>query len=265
MNNILLALPLLFVLTATGCLSVPTRDRGSLSDAMDKAQNDNPEDRRVPDRPAQPDFPPPPPYQPEIPPYPDYPTEPAPGADSQTPTTVSGGMLFGVRGSFSGSPGANSTQAFDGDVLLGVNTKAQQFLLTMGLMGLTPQPGSNWEQSLQGNLTIFRLGGEIRLFPLKDWIAFSPHFDVGGGLFGSFWTFKNPLYAGTDTIYSDSLGGFYLNIGLGLDLVATDHFRLGLRATPEIYLFGATTGEGFTNDYFKPVGTLKLQAEVLIQ
>jgi hypothetical protein len=66
-------------------------------------------------------------------------------------------------------------------------------------------------------------------------------------------------------ITSDSIAGFMMSVGAGVYVVHLERFRLAIVVQPELYLFGTITGEGFDNDYFDYVDSIKIAAELAVK
>lgn len=241
----------LSALALVSCASSPDRYRGSLSDAMDKARDDNEGSRSVPDYPIRGDYPDD---------EPDGPYVEASGTPLFAPGEE-GGLIFGVRGATVHLSSEAWDADFDGDICAGVGGDEAEFLFYAGVHVADPLPGSGADASIDGSVGFLRGGGELRWFPFPERTYFSPHLDVGMAGFTMGWTFKNPLIAGNETIESDNLGGLILSAGAGVYLARFKHFELGFRVVPEVYLYGDTTSEGFLNDFFAPYGIVKLSWE----
>lgn len=249
--------------TIVSCLSMePTKDRGSLSDAMDKARDDNQGDRQVPDY--------------DIPPESDDPWDdethdsssgqPA-GEYSGTgvsPTLSGGG--FGFRLGFEPQENVQMRAQFEADVLLLMEFDRYWELVFYG--GLKPMEaiaGTSLDSSVKGGLFLAKAGGELHLVPFPDLPVGSPYLSAGFGALYMGWQFRNTLISGSETIESDAVNGIILNIGLGVYLVRLPEFSLGVSAMPEIYGFGDKTQEGFTNDYFGGRSALRLGIEAIMR
>jgi hypothetical protein len=79
-----------------------------------------------------------------------------------------------------------------------------------------------------------------------------------------FWTFETPLPSGDDTITSDGVEALQPSVSTGIYLVNLERFRIGISVSPEAFLFGEYTNEGFYNDYFSYVNTIQIAAEASI-
>lgn len=237
------------------CASSPDRYRGSLSDAMDKARDDNEGSRSVPDYPVRGDYPQDEPEGPSV-------------EDSSVPLIApgeDGGLVFGLRGASVSQSSEAWDASFDGDICAGVGGDEGEFLFYAGVHVADPLPGSGADESIDGSVGFLRAGGELRWFPFPERTYLSPHLDVGMAGFTMGWTFKNPLIAGNETIESDNLGGAILSVGAGVYLARFEHLELGFRVVPEVYLYGDTTSEGFLNDFFAPYGVVKLSWEAYLR
>lgn len=256
------------------CTSSPDRYRGSLSDAMDKARDDNEGSRAVPDYPyPERDDPPllPPPRRGSgkgiavNPPSGDSPGEGEYSEPLVNLETVDGSLCFGFRGAEDLASSDPWEGFFDGDLLLGISTAPGEALLYVGLRGADPLPGTRVAESLDEGVGFLRAGFELRWFPFPERTWASPHLDFGFGGFYMGWTFRNPLIAGGETIEGDNIGGGILSVGAGVSLIRAKHFEAGIRIVPEVYFYDEITSEGFSNDFFDPYGVVKLSWEVLFR
>ncbi len=264
----LLALTVAAGTLMTGCTSTPTRNRGSLSDAMDKARDDNEGSRTVPNEPRQ-DPQPEPPIR-ERPRKPDY-SQPgnensSSASDSDTMTVSTEGtdarVWFGLRGGQSIREDREFGSYSDGDIFLDVQmAPSADVVLYAGYKACYVIEGSELDQSVEDGMFFFKAGVEGRYTPLPALPLFSPYVYAGIGGFSMFWAFENTLYSGSEAITSDGINGMILNVGAGLYLINLDRFRVGMNISPEVYLFGPLTNEGFNNDYFGAYGTVKVTLE----
>lgn len=91
-------------------------------------------------------------------------------------------------------------------------------------------------------------------------IALSPYVSVNAGFLLLNWSYHNPVYAGGDTIQSDSLYGAEGTLALGLSTRRDSRLsffgEVGIGGTA----FNDTTTEGFNNDVFHDFGFLSVKA-----
>ena len=87
--------------------------------------------------------------------------------------------------------------------------------------------------------------------------TFSGIYILVGGRFGLMgWEWAEPVTApdedgsGTDTIERDYLTFFSGYLGMGLSLIQTTHFRLGVNVSGGFKVYNTVTVEGFDNDVF---------------
>ena len=252
-----LLLILLAIILVSSCTTTSHYNRGSLSDAMDKAKKDNPEDRKVPNHRER---------------------DPWPGDDDDRPYNddhssddtavassgggLSGPMYLGGRGGNAWFSSPYFDSLFDAEVLLGYRENRVEGLLFGGIKAVTAKEGSSLAESIDGGVVFLKAGIEGRYYPFPKQEFFSPYL-LGqiGGLY-MYWSFKNPLYAGADTITGDSVGGLILATGAGVNLIDTGSFRLGAACIPETHLFYSETHEGFQNDLFDYYGTVRWTVEM---
>lgn len=251
------------------CSSVPDRDRGSLSDAMDKARDDNEGSRSVPDAPAGGG---------DLPdgawivdPPSRSPRRGSVDADDETPSDPlvtgyqSDRLSFGFRGSYDLASSEPWSSPVDFDLIAGVSGENAAMLGYLGLRTVDPGEGSAFEASIEDSAGILRVGLQFRWFPFPGRQYLAPQLDVALGGFVMGWTYRNALTAGNDTILGDSLGGAHLALGAGVSLARWERAEFGLRVVSEAYLFGDKTDEGFDNDFFAPLGVVKLVGEVMFR
>jgi hypothetical protein len=257
-NETMKRLPLYFlsvflILVLASCMTAPSdKDRGSLSDAMDKARDDYPEEREVPDEDKE--FPP---EEEER----QQPEEDDTGIAEQ-PASFDGPVYFGGRGGNAVYSYPYFEPYYDAELLLGYGVKHTEVLLYGGYKAVTPKDDSEIKESIEEGVLILRGGVEGRYYPFPELQVFSPYaLAQFGGLY-MYWSFRNPLTAGADTIAADSVFGFMLGAGAGVNLINTDSFRLGGAFIPELFLFYSETQEGFENDVFDFYSTVRWAIEV---
>jgi hypothetical protein len=241
------------VMVFSACMTSSPRNRGSLSDAMDKSRDDYEDEREVPDEPD--------PWEIE-----EEPDNRAPDdQDPQTRDFGSGGpssLMFIVRGGyeFGGEPFFD--EGFDGELLVGdrVGQKAEVYLYA-GFNSLETRDSHSVSESIKGDVLTLGVGMEGRFYPLSGMPYFSPYLLGRFGGFIMFWEFKNALQSGNEIIDSDMLGGIMVGVGAGVDIIRSESFKLGIAIIPELSLYGEETGEGFTNDFFDQQGITRICAE----
>lgn len=245
------------------CATSSPYDRGSLSDAMEKSRDDYPDEREVPDerdddaewwdddsrddgRRKQKD---------------------APSSSDTEPARMAMSELHryaGVRGGAAFASGPYFDHLFDAEIFLAFPEGPAEIQIFGALSGADVKPDSSVADSIEDTVVLLRAGAELRYMPIDTGGFFRPYLAARlGGLYMS-WSFQNPLEAGSDTIFSDSVGGIFLGAGLGINLVDLDRFRLGAAVVPEVNLFGSETGEGFDNDVFSHYGTTRWVVESAI-
>ncbi|WP_319561449.1 hypothetical protein [Marispirochaeta sp.] len=239
------------LLLVSACTTSSPYNRGSLSDAMEKAKDDYPEEREVPnerDRRSRKEK--------------DQPSQ-TPMDEAASIASNSGGNIFlSARGgnAFYSSPYFDSL--LDAEILLSFREGRAEAGLFGGFKSVTAKSGSSIEESVDGGVIILRAGIEGRFYPFPELNFFSPYIlGQAGGIY-MYWSFKNPLQAGADTITSDSVGGMMLGVGAGVNVIDTDFFRVGAVCIPETHLFHSETQEGFQNDVFDYYGTVRWAVEV---
>jgi hypothetical protein len=248
-----------FSFLGIGCTTTSHRDRGSLSDAMDKARDDYEGEREVPDEEKDD----PPPYEKDRDDENDYDSNndyrDSYSSDSTADPLGDPRMLLRGGQGFVNDPYFNSL--FDGEILLGAGDEFVEIYVLAGLKTLTVQEDHSISLSIKPESFMLHAGIEGRFYPLPSFSFMSPYLMARLGGFFYFWTFLNPLTSGSDTISSDTVGGAFAGVGAGIDLLHTEYFRLGGQVIPEVYLFGEETSQGFQNDYFSAQGTVKWSVE----
>lgn len=251
----------------TSCVSTPERSRGSLSDAMDTARDDNGADRSVPDndRSSPPGSVPNPNER-----LPERPSANSPdgndnGSSDLTSSTSTEPLRLwlGLRGANATAPDHEIKTLGDFDVFIrGEVTPKVDVTFYVGMKVANPVSGSDLDASVKNGLLFFKAGIEGQYMPFPGWKILSPYVFAGVGGYFMFWSFQNSLTAGGEIITGDSIGGMLLTVGAGIYPVNLDRFRIGVNVIPETYLFGSVTQEGFDNDYFSIFNTLKISVEM---
>jgi len=248
------------LLLLVSCATTSNVDRGSLSDAMEKARDDYPEEREVPSEPKGDPW--------------DTENENDRGSgknDSPEEYEESEGTIhaaspeptyLGVRGgnAFYSYPYFDSL--FDAEVLLGTGAARGEMLFFGGIKAVTAREDSEIKESIDDGVLFLRAGVEGRYYPLPDRPVLSPYLLAQAGGLYMYWSFRNPLDAGGETIISDSVAGIFLAAGGGVNLINTELFRLGFAWIPEIYLFYSETKKGFTNDVFDSYSAVRWSLEM---
>jgi len=249
-------LPLLLaLLLLAACTTGSDYNRGSLSDAMDKSRDDHEGDREVPNE-REPDN-----WWDD-----DDEGRRKESGDDHAPASVAAGsgpdvMYLAGRGGNAWHSSPYFDSLFDGELLLGYREEAVEVLLFGGIKAVKAKESSEIYESVDEGVLFLRAGVEGRYSPFPDLPFFSPYLlgQIGGSYM--YWSFKNPLDAGSEVIWNDSVGGMILGVGAGVNIVNYAQFRLGVACIPETHLFGAETQEGFQNDVFDYYGTVRWAIE----
>jgi len=254
----MLFMVLLLLLFLFSCMSSSHRNRGSMSGAMDKSRDDYEGERTVPDEEDE-DY-----WFDEEEEDGDIPEDSAPEYDSDDTGIPDEplNLFLLVRGGASFVSDPYFENPLDMEVLIGgLGESNFGFFLFAGFKNLDVQSDSSISAAIKSHPLILDIGGEIRYYPFHELTYFSPY--VAGRISGFvlFWSYKNDLIAGSDTISSDYLGGVGLDGGIGVDFVQTDHFQAGFLLLPQAFLFGDETAEGFNNDIFDAYGTVRWSVE----
>ena len=248
---------LLVLLLLASCTTSSPYNRGSLSDAMDKARDDYPDDREVEtERDKKPwwhdeddDE--------EIAADDDY----TGGSSAGQAGAAAGPVYLGVRGGNAWRSSPYFDSLLDVELLLGYGEGEAEVLVFGGLKFVEAKEESDIAESIDSGVIFLRAGIEGRYYPFGHLTFLSPYvLGQVGGLY-MYWSFKNPIDAGTETIFGDAVGGMILAAGAGVNLIDTDDLRVGLSCIPETHLFTSETHKGFQNDVFDYYGTVRWAIE----
>jgi len=237
------------LLVLGSCMTTSTEDRGSLSDAMEKARDDYPDEREVPSEPKDD------PWDREDDDRRARDRDEKP--DERIYVAADSPMYVGSRGGNALYSYPYFDSLFDAEILFGTGEDKVELLFFGGIKAVTARDDSAIKESIDEGVIFLRGGAEGRFYPLPEWSVCSPYLLAQAGGLYMYWSFKNPLKAGSETITSDSVGGMFLAAGAGVNLIDTERFRLGASWIPEIYLFYSETQEGFTNDVFDSYSTVR--------
>ena len=250
---------------SVSCTTGSDRNRGSLSDAMDKSRDDYKEERVVPDEEDDSWF---------------FDDQDGRESPPEAPDSSEGGeveqageaksalseeplelfLLF--RGGSSLTGGLHFENPLDLEILLGTSRDTLLgYYLFGGLKTLRVRRDDSLYESIKSRPFILQGGLELRYYPVKTWIYFLPYLTGSMSGFVMFWNYQNALTAGSDTFKSDSLSGLGLDLGVGIDLIQTDTFQAGIQLLPQAFLFGEETSQGFNNDIFNTYGNIRITAE----
>jgi hypothetical protein len=263
-----------------GCAS--SIDRGSLSKAVDKANDRNEGDRRVKGKVTDDND------EDEGPSLLSSiffgsaddrsrsSTSPAHGPGSGDSTTlfeITGPQYLGVRIQTSNRFSSNYTNAVGGGVLW-INHYIKKRAIEVALQAevFTTDEKSRLFGSVDRIVDI-EVGIHTRRFSTPDFTFMGLYVKFGGDLNFLFWDYRNPVISEIsdeqgnlieiDTIRSDGLFGIDADIGLGWSLVQTQRAKVSFEVLAGGTLFWFKTFEAFSNDRFKPDGYIKAAIEVL--
>jgi hypothetical protein len=271
------------LLLYSGCAS--SIDRGSLSDAIDKANDNNKGDRRVTgsgDRNNgdtssclssclfgfdDNDYN-------EVASMP-APVEGAPPAtiDTTPPFTLPGRNYFGIRAVTSNRFSRNYTNSA-GAGLLWVNhyKKRRAIETSVQCEVITTDEKSKLFGSVNGIIDL-ETGIHGRRYSTPDFTFMGLYLKYGGDLNFLFWDYRNPVESvlkdkqgniiEIDTIRNDGLFGIDADIGLGWSFVQMKRMKVSLELLVGGTVFWFQTFESFKNDRFYPDGYIKAGVEVL--
>ena len=171
---------------------------------------------------------------------------------------------FGMIAGF----GYQSGDEFDHYGIFGLNagshSRAKRLHVDFGVVVATvqPKPGSQIAGAIKDPIEVsLDLGARYYLTPLH---TFSGIYLFGGARYGALgWNWNEPVVVDTgdgsiETIDSDLIGVFSMFIGMGLSIMQTSHFKLGVNGSGGFKMFHDTTLEGFDNDVFGSAGILQI-------
>lgn len=254
MRNFILYLLIIVILGS--CVTQSSKSRGSLSDAMDKARDDYPDEREVPD--GDKDI-----FSiwdsDENDDYEEY-EEYEPYEDDGDYEPLDLFYSFSMGKTSLAGPYFSSAASYE--ISLGYDEEKVGTYLYGGVTVLEENGNHNISESIE-NSWMLEGGLELRYIPLGSSDFFSPYI-LGrvGGMYLN-WNFKNSLNEGD--ISNDSLGGLSLAAGLGINIINSKFLRLGVACKPRLYLYGGETYEGFYNDYFGVSGDVLISADIGFQ
>jgi hypothetical protein len=265
------------------------RRRGKLSDAVDKASDENEEDRKVDTKPEdrrRDDY-----YEEQD----EYVVEIVEvpimvpvvvnedtgdttlavlsdaGSESSGPTQA--GMSTDTQPessiwlSLSGGTGLLKQDNFYGlnhfDISIGAYFSQRGRIEILVGGGWAPiQETSYLSQSLKNNVQMLNLGLVLKFYSTPRYTFLGQYFLFGLHYTLLHWEYKNPILAdvydefgyviGTEEISVDNLGGIGLYAGIGLNLIQSPGFQLGGELSPGVIFWGVETTQGFDNDVFDP-------------
>lgn len=232
----------------------PSRYRGSLSDAMEKARDDS-EDRTVPNEPNYTKSP--------------WETENSTivverrqepiqlsrsqnSSSSRMESSPDDGARLGGYYAVSFLKTGDVVLSQSPGVLLNFSIDNLALEFNAGLQFNLLKPGSDTDLSLKSPHLAANAGVELHylFFAEQGWI--NPW--LGGGLGGFLWiiSFRNAIYADGEKIDSDSIFGLTLWPALGVDFFRSLPVSFTLFFRPTVYIFDEFTSQGFYNDVYGP-------------
>jgi hypothetical protein len=251
-------------LSLQGCCSsfLSGGHRGRLSDAMEKASDDYEGEREVETEDDwQEDE-----SEVETVISEDYSSTSLTGQSSVSPADSSN-QMSGKVFSMSGGPGLLSGEDFYGyhHANLGFGLCSRQlhiFQLYVGYMWVPVSTTGTLHRSLNNGVLLLQAGAEIKYFMTPHYTFMGQYFIGGLAIHYMFWSYKNTIYADGESINSDSMSGFELYAGVGINLMQTRYFQLGGECLPGMILWSKETRRGFENDVFGPFWHIKLRINV---
>ncbi|MDC7219643.1 MAG: hypothetical protein PQJ59_06865 [Spirochaetales bacterium] len=242
------------LLLITGCTTSSSHNRGSLSDAMDKARDDHEGSREVDDDPD--------PWWESDNNEKNRPREEPDTGEYVSSEPYEGEIFFTLRyaGSLDGTPYFDRQNGMELALGLSDDTPVDVYPF-VGIHGLGTDKSHDLYQSIGSGALLLNAGVDVRYYIFNNQTFFSPYLGGRIGAIYMTWSYENPLTDGYDTIASDALGGLSLGAIAGVDLIQTDFMRLGAFIMPTAYLFGGETTQGFENDYFEAQGMVRFGLE----
>jgi hypothetical protein len=264
-RSIIISAVILTLIALAACTTSSDVSRGSLSDAMEKSRDDYPEERDVPTTPKE--------ESPGSGTGGSAEGSTESGSEDEKESETAGGGTSGAEGPsgpvYLGGRGGNAWHSepyfdslYDAEILLGYGEEHVAVMLYGGLKAVKAKKNSELRESIEEGVLFLRAGVEARYYPMYWWQVFSPYVLAQLGGVYMYWSFQNPLDAGSETITSDSVGGLAAAVGAGVDLIHLEGFHLGVACIPEAYLFTSETQKGFENDVFDSYGTVRWTVEM---
>ena len=275
MKLLVIIISTLLLLALSSC-SPSTRRAGNLSDAMEKASDDYPGERKVKAVVEE---------EPEN----DNPNVIVKESENSNDSNAGGkplkdlwlGLKFGTGIMSTESFYGLTSFAFTGNQFIG-NRKSLSFELGLDYSPLQTTRTAEFDpeedkivKALDGGAITLFAGMNFRYYTTPKHTFIGNYFSAGAGVKSMFWSYKNPIeikeydeygnYTGTETISSDHLWGFDVNAALGLNYIQFRHFSLGVEFNPGMTIWGFDTYEGFSNDMFYPFLYLKTNFNLIIK
>lgn len=231
--------------------------RGKLSDAMEKASDDNEGDRTVETDPEEEDdF-----FVEETPLY--YATDDSSKSayslqiDNSEDGTSS---FFGISGG-SGLISGDFRSINNVNIRFGFGQARLYGLIYGGAYWAPITAESKTGRSIESPMRMLKVGFEVHFYTTPEWTF------IGNRLIGGFnigiaqWSYSNDIRTDSDgfteSISGDMITQFELYIGTGINIAQTKYFNIGFYVLPGVLLFDDQTNEGFENDYFDPEAFLR--------
>lgn len=163
------------------------------------------------------------------------------------------------------------TNVNGGQVLLALHpAKRLRHSLGLGLGAVHLQEGEKLEESVS-DAFLLDIEYQFRRYVNPDHAFMGLFWMAGLGVRVLSWDYRNPIttdvydadsvYLRTDEISHDRLTGFAGDVGVGIALMRLKHYRLSVEPRLGGVLYWYETGEGFSNDFFRPEWYFKLSLE----
>jgi len=107
---------------------------------------------------------------------------------------------------------------------------------------------------------MFDVGLSYRHYLNSSWTTFSPYIAGNAGFATLNWHYRTPIYAGSDTIRSDSLLGAEGSVGFGIATRRDSHVSFFGEIDLGGTVFDCKTTQGFDNDVFRNFGYVSVKA-----
>jgi hypothetical protein len=257
------------LLSLYGCASSGSAHRGKLSEAMEKASDENNGSRQVqPDGGSS--------YRRDDDTSASWIARVLSGGDSSVASMQPAVMISetpekkeSLQGWFSIAAGTGiiSEKAFYGldhvNLRIGTYTSEHARIEMSGGIGWAPVQQSNTlSHSIDGGVLLLNAGFQANWYTTPKYTFLGNYFLAGGSYNYMMWRYRNAIYSGFQRITDDAIDGVELYGGVGFNLVQTSFFQLGGEVTPGIVFWVGDTREGFTNDVFGPFSYVKFKAVV---
>ena len=259
---------LVLVITIQACANGRSARRGKLSDAMEKASNQNSGSREieVPDN-AKDDV-----HLPFLPIYSEdrnveRPPNEKIGTELSEPNISNQEKEkidinpFGVSGGVGLLKSDDFSEMLFLDLSFGFPENKSWYEIYVGGAWAGIDQTSELDASIDNGILLFNVGFNYKhkLSSNPKWNT--PYFLLGAAYKRMYWSYNNEITTTDgDIITSDILDGIEIHAGIGKSFFKTNGNKFGLEVVPAFIFWSSQTSEGFDNDVFDPFFMFKIQA-----